>query len=526
MLAAGNLSNIYSINALQMARNEKLAENDLHWDDVADLILRCRKERDLCSPDDIYVHQASDPIGCLFFSVKHFTSIQSVIDKNSLVLHLDATGSVVRKINVKGKRIYYYAGVVNINGKIIPLLNFVSSEHNISAISCYLMRFKHCFGQKWPIFRTVVLDFSMALLNAVCESWNKLSLIDYINNCYKYCKSDEPNQQFIVILLCGSHFQHMISRCVKSITKSKKIHDFILDCTALLIISTDLNSVRTTLRLMFNILLNQKKTLCCAHSMYALNDQCHSVKQKELTSSDGVSDDETMFSCSSNNFKEKSMFYIDFEKIYRTVYDTCQITDNCELLPNNEYYCESFAKKFLNLYLPFTCMWTRLMMPQEVILRYSVKTVTNGNVEKHFDNVKNSLMKGETNMKLGRFVNKIQIYTEAVCKEIKEKIPRVLYKRKKNQIQIPFRNFLTDHNYAFSSQCNKKCKKSISEWDDSQTLCPGDPGNILIEEQWQKRSKTVQSHFSHTHIQRLSYDWQYKSSEKVVAKNVTEEENV
>ncbi|KAL5239344.1 hypothetical protein ACI65C_006754 [Semiaphis heraclei] len=222
--------------------------------------------------------------------------------------------------------------------------------------------------------------------------------------------------------------------------------------------------------------------------MNALSDQCHSVKLKELTSSDGVSDDETMFSCSSNNFKEKSMFYVDFEKIYRTVYDTCQITDNCELLPNNEYYCESFAKRFLNLYLPFTYMWTRLMMPQEIMSKYSVKTITNGNVEKHFDIVKNSMMKGETNMKLGHFVNKIQIYTEAVCKEIKEKIPRR----------------------------NKKCKKSSSEWDDSQNCCPGDPGNILIEEQWQKRSKTVQSHFSHTNIQRLSYDWQYKSSEKVV----------
>ncbi|KAL5239358.1 hypothetical protein ACI65C_006768 [Semiaphis heraclei] len=218
-----------------------------------------------------------------------------------------------------------------------------------------------------------------------------------------------------------------------------------------------------------------------AHSMNALSDQCHSVKLKELTSSDGVSDDETIFSCSSNNFKEKSMFYVDFEKNYRTVYDTCQITDDCELLPNNEYYCESFAKKFLNLYLPFTYMWTRLMMPQEIMSKYSVKTITN-----------------------------------AVCKEIKEKIPRVLYKRKKNQEQIPFRHFLADHNYALSSQSNRKCKKSSSEWDDSQNCCPGDPGNILIEQQWQKRSKTVQSHFSHTNIQRLSYDWQYKSTEIVV----------
>ncbi|CAI6357593.1 unnamed protein product [Macrosiphum euphorbiae] len=151
----------------------------------------------------------------------------------------------------------------------------------------------------------------MALLSAVCESWNKLSLIDYINNCYKYCKSDEPNQQFIVILLCSSHFQHMISTCVKSITKSKKMHDFILDCTALLIISTNMNSIRTTIRLMFNILLNRKRTLCCAHSMNALSNQCHSVKAKEPTSNDDVSDDEAKFIYgSSSNFKEKSMLNV------------------------------------------------------------------------------------------------------------------------------------------------------------------------------------------------------------------------
>lgn len=69
---------------------------------------------------------------------------------------------------------------------------------------------------------------------------------------------------------------------------------------------------------------------------------------------------------------------------------------------------------------------------------------------------------------------------------------------KKIQIPIPFRIFLTDHNYALSSQSNKKFKQSSSEWNDSTTLYPGDPGSILIEEQRQKRSKKVQSHFSHS----------------------------
>lgn len=111
------MSSVHSVKALQNARSERLSKNDFHCDNVADLILRCRHERNLGSIDDIYVHQASDPLGCLFYSIRHYYSIQSVINGQSLVLHFDATGSVVRKINAKDKRVYYYAGVVNVQGK-------------------------------------------------------------------------------------------------------------------------------------------------------------------------------------------------------------------------------------------------------------------------------------------------------------------------------------------------------------------------------------------------------------------------
>lgn len=107
-----------------------------------------------------------------------------------------------------------------------PLLNFVSSEQSVAAINGYLIHFKQCFGQKWPIFSTVVVDFSTAILMR-SDSWNKLSLIDYINMCYKHWKSGEKNTNFTVIMLCGSHFQHMTSKYIKSITKSKQIHDFV-----------------------------------------------------------------------------------------------------------------------------------------------------------------------------------------------------------------------------------------------------------------------------------------------------------
>lgn len=413
---------------------------------------------------------------------------------------------------------YYYAGVVNIHGKIVPLLNFVTSEHNIAAINSYLMHFKHCFGQKWPIFRMVVIDFSMAILNAVCEPWNKLSLIDYINLCYKHCKSGETNTNCIVIMLCGSHFQQMISRCINSITKSKRVHDFVLDCTAFLIISTDFKTIRGIIRLMFIILLSMKKTIWCAESMNQLNGYCLSVKLKEISSSSNDVGENLVLSTNDHkNVREKSLFYVDFEKIYQNISDRCLLTDSCELLAVYEFHCKLFAKKFLNLYLPYVCMWTRLMMPLEIMSDFSVKNITNSNVEKHFDNVKNSLMKSETNMKLGRFVNIIQKYTEAVCIEIKEKIPKYAHrKRKKTQNTILFESFLIDHNYAQSIQKdNKRYKPTASEWSVDQTLCPGDKMNSSVEENWQKRSKIVESHLRHSNIERLSYQWQYKCSEGV-----------
>lgn len=73
----------------------------MHSDDVADVILRCRHERNLDFLADIYVHHVSDPLGCLLFSINHYYSIQSVTNRQSLVLNFDANGSVVRKINAK-----------------------------------------------------------------------------------------------------------------------------------------------------------------------------------------------------------------------------------------------------------------------------------------------------------------------------------------------------------------------------------------------------------------------------------------
>ncbi len=106
---------------------------------------------------------------------------------------MDATGSIARHY---GKKLYYYAGVIaaKINmdekevARLLPIIEFLSGEHDAFNISIPLALCKHHFhlryeNMEWPI-KHVVTDFSFALLNAVCHAWNGMELISYINYTY------------------------------------------------------------------------------------------------------------------------------------------------------------------------------------------------------------------------------------------------------------------------------------------------------------------------------------------------------
>lgn len=53
----------------------------------------------------------------------------------NLILYFGATGSVVRKPYVRLKRVLYYAGVVNHNKKIYPVLELIANNHTALSIA-------------------------------------------------------------------------------------------------------------------------------------------------------------------------------------------------------------------------------------------------------------------------------------------------------------------------------------------------------------------------------------------------------
>lgn len=124
------------------------------------------------------------------FYVFHWTDDQLTFWKKicnlNLPISLDATGDLVRKKitpNLKCNRtILYYALVVGIDGKIVSLMQFVTSIHHVAVIEEALNTWIE--KTQAPSPKNISTDGSTALQHAVCKSFNKMSFSEYNLQCY------------------------------------------------------------------------------------------------------------------------------------------------------------------------------------------------------------------------------------------------------------------------------------------------------------------------------------------------------
>ena len=73
---------------------------------------------------DPYIRYVGLPLNCMLFSEDQLSVAQT---KNS-ILHMDSTGSVVRKPNgIICKRIFYYAIVMKSGESILPIAEMISA---------------------------------------------------------------------------------------------------------------------------------------------------------------------------------------------------------------------------------------------------------------------------------------------------------------------------------------------------------------------------------------------------------------
>lgn len=120
---------------------------------------------------------------------------------------------------------------------MLPLFEFLSGAHDVFNISLPLLEYKHDFHKKfpnmeWPM-EYAVTDFSYAILNAICSSWNSMKLIDYINCVYHTLSSNTPLTRATTkistfIHICCCHLPKKYSKDVKEHFPNLNNHQHII----------------------------------------------------------------------------------------------------------------------------------------------------------------------------------------------------------------------------------------------------------------------------------------------------------
>lgn len=372
-------------------------------------------------------------------------------EEKSVTVFFDATGGVVKHA---GKVIYYYAAVARDTTqqlkeqekrKIIPIFEAVSGAHDAFNIGLVLLEFKHHFDVKypkmeWPI-KNVVCDMSYALMNAVCHTWNKMKLIDYINLTYEAASgslqwSDLTSHGIVTFIrTCCCHMPKNYSKDVNEYYPhmSPEQQAVLKEIFASMFDVIDLQQLRTIWTHFSTILLSRYSNENVATSMKELARIASSSKKNEVHN-DLETDDET-----ANIDESKNDWKLPDSDEHETIYRASHFYENFKTLTFadefrealgrndvNPYHCPKFCDMFLQKYVSVLSLWT--CSPR----------FANSPAESHFKNTKkeahdDAVEIGSMPLKCGRFVRFLKKRVCRVSRSIIRGAPRYRNTRNKRK---------------------------------------------------------------------------------------------
>jgi len=233
-LQAGNITACQSPQVLRQAKyqyrlNQRLAE------DVSEELRIQDKAWEAAFPDKLvkgYIQcMGEKPFFVTFYL---HNQVEMYINNASskdipMIVHFDATGSVMRKIQNQ-KQPYYY--VLIPDNSDIPFMEFLSTSHTSrwlsGLLSTFLKDVKICAPNKQLRPRVVVTDFSYAMIYSAILSFNDSTILPYLMDTYSVlCDSERKVccKSFTAVVICEAHMMKTVSmrlnRCERNPKKRK-----------------------------------------------------------------------------------------------------------------------------------------------------------------------------------------------------------------------------------------------------------------------------------------------------------------
>lgn len=451
-----NLRKIKSDATFRKIKSEAKSEKDRDKNEKLDII---KMQED--HPE--YIKEVSFPFNVKLYSKEQLT----ILEKQKLgtvlpYIYFDATGKLVRNPGENKKTVLFYTGVVSVHKiqRTLPIFSMISSSHDAHSIFKLLDDFRYFCeeNRKWPVLAGVVTDFSFANIHAISKAFNRITLVEYLDVCMTTVSKDllttTAKKDFITIHLCCAHFLKMATKDINLLSKNEKQKLLFKDILAAAVKIKKLDQLdkwfKNAVILLSGKYFNRdiKKSLNCL---------------KELCCKDNLDDEENVLSSNTVSYFDnddrlytKSPFY----KRYKNIYENTIISN--EMDRENDYENKKLLMLILNKYMPYSPLWNGMMLVER-------ERISNAVVENYFGDLKRNILNGEKNLKCSRFV---RLYREEIIS---------LYKECQLDIE---KNKLT----------TKRSKPTHTDHTEE----------IYSQESWNKKTKTVDTHFTARYIKHLS----------------------
>ncbi|KAI5692685.1 hypothetical protein M8J75_011504, partial [Diaphorina citri] len=452
---AGHLDKIKSLKTIEKISSEQKSKDDLDRDDYLDIramklqtVVKQIGKREKEIPEFSYIHLLIEVPFTVHLYDKEQVEIVRILKNfpvHPITVHIDATGSVVRKTRDSSKRVLYYALVMNIpeaikhdekwaqsgeghSGTVIPICEMITADHRTESMHCWLSAFKFFVRGPcelaWPPFDNIVSDMSFAFLNAVAMAWNDYnSIFDYLNMCHKVLTTkEELRDSDVIINLCCSHYMKIIVSHVSAHYEDNKRDPkraFLICSIALLFNYSRYDEVLLWFQ-KFVVLLCSTTENKEYHEAHIFFSQLASSRPQEY-SEEELAQVQQMLPDERAEYVEhkKSAMFMEFSTLASNVRDRVANIDSGSV--PNKYFNPIFLESFILKHIPFLPLFTPLMLAKRgVCCRQS-----NANIESFFGIVKNYIHTGSQPDKCSRFFKKMRYRILNEYKTIKLKIPSV-----------------------------------------------------------------------------------------------------
>ena len=258
----GNFSNLKSQESLRRIKFEVNSSSRFSNDVITDISLTQDYYRNLLNEKPIpgYIQYFVKEPFIIHLYTKRQIEVMKVL--SNIVLHLDATGSIVRKPEFCTKPIFYYALTLkHPDYKIspIPVAEMISSDQGTAEITHFLNKWylnSKLVLHKEVVISRVEMDYSWAMIHSTCIAFNKMNILGYLESCWRIVNMKvRVLGSLTVVHLCSAHIMHRLSHnLMKKFRIDKTLRQLILHVFAAILRSITMEEINKIFILLCNVM--------------------------------------------------------------------------------------------------------------------------------------------------------------------------------------------------------------------------------------------------------------------------------